>query len=95
MDVPDAVTRKRVPEVWPIAFIVPSPDLNEGETIQSCTAEVTPAGLTLDPACVIDEDQVSVGISGGVAGSDYVVRFKPVISSGKKPVYDYLVHVVK
>lgn len=89
----DGVIIKHASEDFYIGFRVLSPDLASGETISSCTATAT-SGLTLDEACTISGDTVSVGASAGTAGSDYVVRFVVTTSAGNTFIYDYLVKVI-
>ena len=93
MAVYDGVIVKHVSEDFYIGFRVLAPDLASGETISTCTATAT-TGLTLDASCTISGDEVSVGVSSGVAASDYVVRFVVTTSAGNTFVYDYLVKVI-
>lgn len=77
-----AIIEKAVDGKFPIGLKLYSPDLESSETISTVTATVSPPGLTLGIATK-SGDEVSVEISEGVAGKQYIVQFKITISSGK------------
>ncbi len=68
--------------------------LDAGETIQTCTASVSPAGLTLSGAVVIASPRISQLVTGGTAGVDYVVRFHIATNMGYEDDFDYLIKVI-
>jgi hypothetical protein len=75
------VTKAAADEKFYIGLKYRPPDLNVGETIISADATASPAGLTLG-AVIIMENEVTVLVSGGTAGTEYLVQFKITTSIG-------------
>ena len=94
MAIYDAVIRKKVGEKFRLPPFDVIEDLASGETIASCTAAATPAGLTLTGLVQISGTQIHQIVEGGVAGTDYVIRFTMTTSAGQVFIYDCLVKVV-
>jgi len=65
-------------------------DLNAGETITAVESSVSPAGLTLVGLPGIDGEEVYQKVSGGVAGTDYVVQFVVHTSAGQTYDHPYM-----
>lgn len=63
------------------------PDLRVGETITNVESSVLPVGLTLVGAPQVSGVYVTQVVSGGVAKTDYLVRFKVTTSAGQ--VYEH------
>ena len=84
---------KQVGEKFAIGFNLKSPDLESGETISSCTAAVSPAGLTLTGAVVIDGSEVAQMIESGTTATEYVVTFTITTSAGHIYLPEYLVKI--
>jgi len=85
---------KRPDEMYPVGIKLVSPDLEQGETIQSCTVTITPdeaGGLKTSGSVVIDQDTVEQVIYGGIAGSEYRVYFETITSGGH--VYEDMIFV--
>ena len=83
MAVKDFVVYKFEGEKWAIGFRYFAPDLNyPTETIQSCVVSVSPAGLTLEGAALIDKDTVGQVVSGGGCNQNYHVHFTTTTSVG-------------
>lgn len=57
--------------------------LDSGDTIQSATWSVAPAGLTLGTATVVGA-KASVWLQGGTAGQDYVVTCRVVTAGARQ-----------
>jgi hypothetical protein len=91
---PDAIRPKHATAKFYIGFKLKG--LADGETITSCTATVSPVGLTLSGAVSIDAalNKISQFIQGGTAGVDYTVRFHYGTSAGNEDDLDYLVEVI-
>jgi hypothetical protein len=87
-----ATIKKYVPEVLDIGFDL-APELGTAETIASCTATVSPAGLTPTGSVAIDGTIVRQRVTGGVAGAVYIVRFLAVTSTGQQIVQDYHLNI--
>lgn len=87
-----ATIQKYAPEILDIGFDL-APELGNGETISSCTATVSPVGLTLSGSVVISGTIVKQRVTGGTAGDRYTVRFLATLSTGQKIVQDYNLNV--
>lgn len=68
--------------------------LESNETISSCTAAVSPSGLTLSGSVVIATPRITQLITGGTAGVDYTVRFHVTTNLGYEDDFDYLIKVI-
>lgn len=84
------IIKKRPMERFPIGFQFIAPDLEDGESIVSCVAEVSPTevgGLTLiGSPTILNGDTVSQSIEGGNNGSDYYVRF--TVTTSDNNIYE-------
>jgi hypothetical protein len=56
------------------------PDLITGETITAVEATVTPTGLTLSGTATIGGAEVYQKVTGGTAGTEYLLQFKVTTS---------------
>lgn len=65
-------------------------DLNQGETLAEVETSVSPSGLTLVGLPGNSGSEVYQKVSGGVAGTDYVVQFKVTTSTGQVFDHPYL-----
>lgn len=68
--------------------------LEDGETILTATAAVSPAGLTIAASVVITGSRFTVFVSGGTAGVDYTIRFHIKTSLDYEDDFDYLIKVI-
>lgn len=68
--------------------------LDTTETITLCTSSVSPSGLTLQGSVVISGNRISQFITGGTAGTDYVVRFHITTNLGYEDDFDYRIKVI-
>lgn len=88
----DATRQKHVSAVKYIGFELVG--LEDSETITACECSVTPSGLTLTGDEVVDSPTVKQKIEGGVAGTDYVVRFHITTNLGYEDDFDYEIKVI-
>jgi hypothetical protein len=79
-------------EVYPIGLRYGPPDLDRlhGETISAAVVTVVPAGLVLTGDPIINLNEVSQIIEGGVTGIEYTVQFKVITSTGKIFCHPYI-----
>lgn len=76
------IITKSVSGKFAIGLEYQAPDLKADETITDVVVTITPVGLTAEGAPVIDGNEVSQVISGGVAKKNYTVLFKVTTSAG-------------
>jgi hypothetical protein len=65
------------------------------ETIDTCTCVATPSGLTLTGVVQIAGHKITQYISGGVAGTDYRLRFHIATNLGYEDDFDYVIKVIE
>lgn len=85
---------KRPDEKYALGFIYEAPDIEEGQTCQSCEVSVDPeesGGLSAVFNPVIENDRVSVMVDAGLDGHDYKVKFLTTVSSGH--IYEDMIFV--
>jgi hypothetical protein len=87
-----ATITKKAGEKFAVGFLYKAPDLEDGEVITTCTTSAT-SGLTLNGSPVILGAVVSQMISGGTAGTIYVVTFTTTTSAGSIYIDTYSVTV--
>jgi hypothetical protein len=83
MRVPELI--KRPNEMYAVGLRYTAPDLEEDESIISCTVTISPGeagGLKKSGLAVIDENVVSQIVYDGVDGNDYYVTFVTTTSAG-------------
>ncbi len=68
--------------------------LDDLETISTCTAAATPAGLTLTGLVQISGNRITQFVEGGTAGTDYTVRFHFKTNLGYEDDLDFLFKVI-
>lgn len=78
---------KKVPEKIYVGFDI-SEDLDDSETISSCTAEASDDGLTVATASYSGKI-IKALVSAGTAGVAYAVRFTVITSASQTLVYDF------
>lgn len=90
MSLKTPVIKKRSNERFPIGFKFHTPDLEEGESIISAVALVSPTevgGLEAVGSPTIESgDTVSQAVEGGIDGHDYYVRF--TVTTSLNNVYE-------
>jgi len=69
--------------------------LDAAETITACTCTVSPSGLTLTGVVQIVGTKITQFISGGVAGTDYRLRFHITTNLAYEDDFDYVIKVIE
>lgn len=85
---------KAVAEQIRVRLYYRKPQLDDGETILTATAVVTPVGLTLVGDVVILGGRIEQVVSGGTAGKEYLIQFTITTSGADTychPDYDAII----
>lgn len=69
--------------------------LDAAETIDTCTCDITPAGLTKTGNVQINGAKITQFISGGTVNTDYRMRFHIVTNLGYEDDFDYTIKVIE